>query len=126
MPIICKCDLCNNNMPIPDNFNDSNRQLDLTIKSDGFYKSTYEYVCEICLRKIRDTITNIKHNNIESNVELRNKTFKEYQGRFSNTPQKINAIKYLRSETGMGLKETKDMVEKWAEIYHWDSSNPLT
>jgi len=118
----CHCDLCGKSMSVPEDYNDTGRSNDVRIAPIGCRSYTFTYACNNCLFLLRNCIDNLRNSFIDSNDEIRRKCFKAYYGEgLNNQKRLISAIKECRSLTGIGLKEAKDMCEKWRDEYAWEN-----
>ena len=116
LKIKCTCDICCSDMPVPQYYNDSNNNPNILISEDNKLQIKYTFVCESCLKKINHTIDTIKINSINFNDELRIKCHKAYR---DNNNNKITAIKELKNSTDLGLRESRDQIEKWMYEHLW-------
>jgi ribosomal protein L7/L12 len=138
----CTCDICGSVMPVPSNtFATATRRPDVTC-----FMFTYDYVCNKCKEVLQKNIADLisppnkikepdgLHSYANSNL-LRDFIGKVWYTGWSIEQQrsvltvyspvyqkynKISCIKELRQETGLGLKESKDLVEYWIEKYKWE------
>ena len=120
--VVCTCDICQSSMSVPDNYNSDNRLPDVLVRpiSNRFHDGAYQFVCDTCIQIIETTINNRKNKSYEENSELRNRAYNIYKDGQSF----VSAIKDIRSFTGLGLKEAKDLIEKWRDDWNWDAPNP--
>lgn len=115
MGINCTCDICNSNIPMTEI---DTTKTDIQINSiESSFK--VEFACSVCKSAILNFIDTLKTNRIYENPIIREDVFNVYKNTRGGQGSKISAIKRLREITGIGLKQSKDMVEEWEAKMDW-------
>jgi hypothetical protein len=116
MAIQVTCDICKKIIPEEQRDGDKTNIVSLYYVDFSLPKE-YKNVCRTCISSIRVIINQLAFGSFSENEQLRDDTFRAYREGGRNYI--IQAIKYFRMVTGLGLKESKDICELWREKYNW-------
>jgi len=121
--VSCNCDICGKDMQVPLDGAAEYRPVDIQLRNQGCREFVFKFACDTCLNTLRNLVDNMRASALDTNDNIRAECFKAYHGIGDRNEKRfISAIKVCRQITGLCLKESKDLCEKWRDQYGWENN----